>query len=73
MQEIAVPLPLYKSCNTKDVIAYDKLFSEQKKDGYPVAIWVTEHANIILLLLDEAMEYPGYVVYAEPNILDSLS
>ena len=52
---------------------YDKLFSEQKKDGYPVAIWVTEHANIILLLLDEAMEYPGYVVYAEPNILDSLS
>lgn len=48
---------------------YDELFSEQKKypDAYPVAIWVTEHTNIVLLLLDEAMEYPGYVVYAEPK------
>lgn len=65
--------PTYEDKTDKMWQLYDKLFSEQKKDGYPVAIWVTEHANIILLLLDEAMEYPGYVVYAEPNILDSLS
>lgn len=48
---------------------YDELFSEQKKYPYahPFAIWVTERANIVLLLLDESFEYPGYVVYAEPN------
>ncbi|MEG2067669.1 MAG: hypothetical protein RRZ65_08535 [Tannerellaceae bacterium] len=48
---------------------YDELFSEQKEypAAYPVAIWVTERANIVLLLLDEATEYPGYLVYAEPN------
>lgn len=47
---------------------YDKLFSEQKEypNAYPVAIWVAERANIVLLLLDESTEYPGYVVYAEP-------
>lgn len=48
---------------------YDELFSEQNKyaDAYPVAIWVTKRANIVLLLLDEAMDDPGYIVYAEPN------
>lgn len=48
---------------------YDELFSEQKKydSAYPVAIWVAERANIVLLLLDESTEFPGYVVYAEPK------
>lgn len=48
---------------------YDDLFSEQKKypNAYPVAIWVTKRANIILLLMDESMDNPGYVIYAEPN------
>ena len=48
---------------------YDELFSEQKQypNAHPVAIWVTKRANIALLLLDESTEFPGYVVYAEPN------
>lgn len=48
---------------------YGELFSEQKKypNAYPVAIWVAKRANIVLLLLDESTENPGYVVYAEPN------
>lgn len=50
---------------------YNELFSEQKKypNAYPVAIWVTKRANIALLLLDDAMEDAGYIVYAEPNKL----
>lgn len=61
--------PTYEDKTDKMWQLYDKLFSEQKKypGNYPVAIWVTECANIVLLQLDEAMEYPGYVVYAEPN------
>lgn len=47
---------------------YDELFSEQKKypDAYPIAIWTTRRTNIVLLLLDESTEVPGYMVYAEP-------
>lgn len=60
--------PTYESTK-KDKMwhLYDELFSEQKKQGIPDAIWVTERANIVLLLLDESMDYPGYVVYAEPS------
>ena len=48
---------------------YDELFSEQKiyPSTYPVAIWVTERVNIVLLLLDHYTESPKYVAYAEPN------
>lgn len=51
---------------------YDELFSEQKRSGYPVAIWTTEQANIILLLLDDGMDYPAYVIYAEPRNIQTL-
>ena len=48
---------------------YDELFSQQKKypNAYPVAIWKTERANIVLLMQDESTDDPGYVVYAEPG------
>ncbi|MEG1766142.1 MAG: hypothetical protein RR254_05710 [Muribaculaceae bacterium] len=48
---------------------YDELFSEQKEypNAYPYAIWVTKRANMVLLLFDDSMEYPAYIVYAEPN------
>lgn len=48
---------------------YDELFSGQKKypHEYPCAIWVTEHANIVLLMLD-GLDAFKYVVYAEPVI-----
>lgn len=48
---------------------YDELFSKQKKyNMYPIDIWVTKNANIVLLMQDESTENPGYVVYAEPNM-----
>ncbi|SFK46944.1 hypothetical protein [Proteiniphilum acetatigenes] len=48
---------------------YDELFSEQKKypHDYPCAIWVTEHANIVLLIID-TLDVFKYVIYAEPVI-----
>lgn len=48
---------------------YEELFSQQKKypNAYPVAIWKTERANIILLMQDESTDDPGYMVYAEPG------
>lgn len=62
--------PTYND-KTKEKIwqLYAELFSEQKKypNAYIYAIWVTERTNIALLLLDESMDYPGYVIYAEPN------
>ncbi|RHJ92519.1 hypothetical protein [Parabacteroides bouchesdurhonensis] len=64
-------LPTYEDKTDKQKMwqLYDELFSEQKKydSAYPVAIWVAERANIVLLLLDESTEFPGYVVYAEPK------
>lgn len=30
-------------------------------------VWTTEHANIILLMPDDSMHYPAYVIYAEPK------
>lgn len=48
---------------------YDELFSENKKypGWYPWAIWITEHAHIVLLMddWDGSIEY---LVYAEPVI-----
>lgn len=52
---------------------YDELFSEQKKypGWYPWAIWVTEHANFVLLM-DDWDSTSKYLVYAEPaNSSDS--
>lgn len=64
--------PTYTDKVEKDKMSqlYDELFSEQKEysDAYPVAIWKTERANIVLLLLDESRESPGYIVYAEPYL-----
>ena len=63
-------LPAYEDSVDKQEMwrRYDELFSEQKKypDAYPVAIWTTRRTNIVLLLLDESAEVPGYMVYAEP-------
>ncbi len=63
-------LPTYEDCVDKQEMwrQYNELFSEQKKypEAYPVAIWTTRRANIVLLLLDESTKVPGYVVYAEP-------
>ena len=62
-------VPTYEDKTDKMWQLYDELFSEQKKypNTYPVAIWVTKRANIVLLMLDESTEFPGYIVYAEPN------
>lgn len=48
---------------------YEELFSEQKKypNAYPVAIWLADRANIVLLMRDESTESPGYLIYAEPK------
>jgi hypothetical protein len=63
-------LPAYEDSVDKQEMwrRYDELFSEQKKypDAYPIAIWTTRRTNIVLLLLDESTEVPGYMVYAEP-------
>lgn len=63
--------PTYEDKTAKQKMwqLYNELFSEQKKypNAYPVAIWVTKRANIVLLMLDESMDDPGYIVYAEPN------
>lgn len=59
--------PTYGDRTDKMWQRYNELFSEHKPDAYPDAIWVTERANIALLLMDESTDYPGYVVYAEPN------
>lgn len=61
--------PTYTDKTDKMWQRYDELFSEQKQypNSYPDAIWVTERANIVLLLLDEYREFLRYVVYAEPN------
>ena len=63
-------LPTYEDSVDKQEMwrRYNELFSEQKKypEAYPVAIWTTRRANIVLLLLDESTKVPGYVVYAEP-------
>ena len=62
--------PTYNDQTEKQEIfqRYKELFSEQKKYAmYPVDIWVTKNANIVLLMQDESTENPGYVVYAEPN------
>lgn len=62
--------PTYNDQTEKQEIfqRYKELFSEQKKHAmYPVDIWVTKNANIVLLMQDESTENPGYVVYAEPN------
>lgn len=63
--------PTYTDKTHKMWQLYDELFSEQKEypNAYPVAIWVEERANIVLLLLDESTESPGYLIYAEPNRL----
>ncbi|MEG1562679.1 MAG: hypothetical protein RR365_02990 [Bacteroides sp.] len=65
--------PTYEDTTEKQKMwkLYDELFSTHKKEGYPVAIWVTERANIILLMQDEAMDYSGYVIYAEPKKQES--
>lgn len=63
--------PTYVDTTEKQNIwrLYDDLFSEQKKypNAYPVAIWLTERANVVLLMQDESTETPGYIIYAEPN------
>lgn len=59
--------PTYEGKTDKMQQLYNELFSEQKMHGHPIAIWMTERANIVLLLVDEVVEYPEYVVYAEPN------
>ena len=62
-------VPTYEDNRDKMWQLYDELFSEQKvyPSAYPVAIWVTERVNIVLLLLDDNTGYSNYVVYAEPN------
>lgn len=48
---------------------YHELFSEQNKysSDYPVAIWVTQRANIVLLMVGDDTGESQYIVYAEPN------
>lgn len=62
-------VPTYEDNRDKMWQLYDELFSEQKvyPSAYPVAIWVTERVNIVLLLLDDNTGSSNYVVYAEPN------
>ena len=62
-------VPTYEENRDKMWQLYDELFSEQKvyPSAYPVAIWVTERVNIVLLLLDDNTGSSNYVVYAEPN------
>ncbi len=63
--------PTYTAGTKKQNIfqLYNELFSGQKEypDAYPEAIWVTERATIVLLMQDE--DFPGYMIYAEPNRL----
>lgn len=61
--------PTYTDKTDKMWQLYDELFSEQKQypNAYPIAIWMTKRANLVLLLLNESTEYPRYMVYAEPN------
>lgn len=58
--------PPYNDKDDKLRTLYGQLFSENKRDGYPCAIWVTERAHIILLLADDGYDWQGYRVYAEP-------
>lgn len=61
--------PDYEDSKDKGEIfrRYDELFSEQKRYpyAYPRAIWTTQRANIALIL-EESIEEPRYIVYAEP-------
>lgn len=61
--------PTYEDKKDKQKIfrLYKELFSEQKiyPNAYPCAIWVTDNANVVLLLDED--DSARYIVYAEPR------
>ena len=58
---------LLKKDKQKIFRLYKELFSEQKiyPNAYPCAIWVTDNANVVLLLDED--DSARYIVYAEPR------
>lgn len=62
--------PTYEAKTEKQQMftKYRELFSEQGEypNGYPCAIWTTEYANIVLLMIDNDEFRDRYIIYAEP-------